>query len=225
MFCPKCGKPVKDNDNFCRYCGNRLELDQPSDAVTQSYIEHAEKSEVPEEYTVHHYEAQPVVEEENVKEYKLPDEDSEELVIYDIKKHWMALFWPIFLTPIFFLYFWFIFLNTHSFFSWVIVFLILAPIVYPILRFNSDKIVITTKYAHIKLGVLNPEEIDIPLNKLDMLEISQTTMGRIMDYGMISFMSNGEQFDYGYIKDPGELQYLIENPARYIEEALEEVED
>ena len=42
---------------------------------------------------------------------------------------------------------------------------------------------------------------------------------------MISFMSNGEQFDYGYIKDPGELQYLIENPARYIEEALEEVED
>ena len=225
MFCPKCGKPVKDNDNFCRYCGNRLELDQPSDAVTQSYIEHAEKSEVPDEYTFHHYEAQPVVEEENVKEYKLPDEDSEELVIYDIKKHWMALFWPIFLTPIFFLYFWFIFLNTHSFFSWVIVFLILAPIVYPILRFNSDKIVITTKYAHIKLGVLNPEEIDIPLNKLDMLEISQTTMGRIMDYGMISFMSNGEQFDYGYIKDPGELQYLIENPARYIEEALEEVED
>ena len=179
MFCPKCGKPVKENDNFCRYCGNRLEIEQPSDVVTQSYI----------------------------------------------KKHWMALFWPIFLTPIFFLYFWFIFLNTHSFFSWVIVFLILAPIVYPILRFNSDKIVITTKYAHIKLGVLNPEEIDIPLTKLDMLEISQTTMGRIMDYGMISFMSNGEQFDYGYIKDPGELQYLIENPARYIEEALEEVED
>lgn len=225
MFCPKCGKPVKENDNFCRYCGNRLEIAQPSDVVTQSYIEHAEKSEVPEEYTVHHYEPKPVVVEENIKEYKLPDENSEELVIYDIKKHWMALFWPIFLTPIFFLYFWFIFLNTHSFFSWVIVFLILAPIVYPILRFNSDKIVITTKYAHIKLGVLNPEEIDIPLTKLDMLEISQTTMGRIMDYGMISFMSNGEQFDYGYIKDPGELQYLIENPARYIEEALEEVED
>lgn len=225
MFCPKCGKPVKENDNFCRYCGNRLEIEQPSDVVTQSYIEHAEKSEVPEEYTVHHYEPKPVVVEDNIKEYKLPNEDSEELVIYDIKKHWMALFWPIFLTPIFFLYFWFIFLNTHSFFSWVIVFLILAPIVYPILRFNSDKIVITTKYAHIKLGVLNPEEIDIPLTKLDMLEISQTTMGRIMDYGMISFMSNGEQFDYGYIKDPGELQYLIENPARYIEEALEEVED
>lgn len=224
MFCPKCGKPVKENDNFCRYCGNRLEIEQPSDVVTQSYIEHAEKSEVPAEYTVHHYEPKPVVVEENIKEYKLPDENSEELVIYDIKKHWMALFWPIFLTPIFFLYFWFIFLNTHSFFSWVIVFLILAPIVYPILRFNSDKIVITTKYAHIKLGVLNPEEIDIPLTKLDMLEISQTTMGRIMDYGMISFMSNGEQFDYGYIKDPGELQYLIENPARYIEEALEEVE-
>ena len=60
MFCPKCGKPVKENDNFCRYCGNRLEIEQPSDVVTQSYIEHAEKSEVPEEYTVHHYEPKPI---------------------------------------------------------------------------------------------------------------------------------------------------------------------
>ena len=220
MFCPNCGKPVKENDKFCRYCGSKLELEQESNTTTQAYIEHAERPTVSEDYTVHHYNPQPI--EELVKEDTTPSYDGEELVIYDVKKHWMALFWPIFLTPIFFLYFWFIFLNTHSFFSWIVVFLILAPIVYPILRFNSDKIVVTTKYAHVKLGVLNPMEIDIPLSKIEMLELSQTTMGRIMDYGMVSFVWEKEQYDFGYIKEPGELQYLIDNPARYIKEALEE---
>ena len=216
MFCPNCGKPVKENDNFCRYCGYSLTAEQEFSQPNEPVVEQAN---IENEYVVHHYNQHP---EPIEPEYELPNEDSEELVIYDVKKHWMALVWPIFLTPVFFLYFWFIFLNTHSFFSWIIVFLILIPIVYPILRFNSDKIVVTTKFAHIKIGVLNPEEIDIPLSKLDMLDISQTTMGRIMDYGMVSFASNGEQFDYGYIKEPGELQYLIDNPARYIKESLEE---
>lgn len=221
MFCPNCGKQVKENDKFCRYCGYKLDEELNSDVVSVPYIEYPNKNETSENYTVHHYETQP---EEAPKEEEevTPAYDGEELVIYDVKKHWMALFWPIFLTPIFFLYFWFIFLNTHSFFSWVIVFLILTPIIYPILRYNSDKIVITTKYAHVKLGVLNPIEIDIPLSKIAMLELSQTTMGRIMDYGMVSFVRENEQYDFGYIKEPGELQYLIENPARYIKEVLEE---
>ncbi len=223
MFCPNCGKQVKENDKFCRYCGAKLEEELESDVISRPYIEMPPKNEVPEDYTIHHYEPQPAVENTHAEEeFTLPSDDSEELVIYDVKKHWMALFWPIFLTPIFFLYFWFIFLNTHSFFSWVVVFLILAPIIYPILRYNSDKIVITTKYAHVKLGVLNPMEIDIPLKKLEMLELSQTTMGRIMDYGMVSFIWDGDQYDFGYIKEPGELQYLIDNPARYIKEALDE---
>lgn len=220
MFCPNCGKPVKENDNFCRYCGYNLSTEKEGDEFcnVKSYIEKPQDNTG--ECVVNHY--CPPEEVEVSEEYELPPEDSEELVIYDVKKHWMALFWPIFLTPVFFIYFWFIFLNTHSFFSWVIVFLILVPIIYPILRFNSDKIVVTTKFAHIKIGILNPEEIDVPLSKLGILEISQTTMGRIMDYGMVSFAFNGEGFDYGYIKDPGELQYLIDNPARYIKEAFEE---
>ena len=100
--------------------------------------------------------------------------------------------------------------------------LLLLPIIYPALRYNSDKIIITTKYAHIKLGVLNPEEIDIPLKKLDMLEVSQTAVGRMLDYGMVSFSHKSERFDYGYIKAPEELQYIIDNPARFVHEAMEE---
>lgn len=210
MFCPNCGKQIKDYDNFCRYCGIDLKNDNfPQEQVKEEFVEK----------TVH-----PELEksDEAKKEYTLPDDNAEELVLYDIKKHWMALFWPIVMTPVFFIYFWTIFLNTHSFLSWVIVFLLLLPIVYPILRFNSDKIIITTKYAHIKIGVLNPEEIDIPLNKLNIIDIYQTTMGRILDYGMLSLTYKSERFDYSYIKSPENLQYIIDDPARFVQEALEE---
>lgn len=210
MFCPNCGKQIKDYDNFCRYCGIDLKNDNfPQEQVKEEFVEKTVHTELEKS-------------DEAKKEYTLPDDNAEELVLYDIKKHWMALFWPIVMTPVFFIYFWTIFLNTHSFLSWVIVFLLLLPIVYPILRFNSDKIIITTKYAHIKIGVLNPEEIDIPLNKLNIIDIYQTTMGRILDYGMLSLTYKSERFDYSYIKSPENLQYIIDDPARFVQEALEE---
>lgn len=236
MFCPNCGKPVKENDNFCRYCGSSLNFEQKQDNPqsqisenTASYIEDYRQPQMPEqeEFVVHHYE-QPqasVTDQKAREKVELPYANGEEFVLYDIKKHVMALFWPICLTPVFFVYFWCIFLNTHSIFSWIIVFLLLAPIIYPILRFNSDKIVVTTKFAHIKMGVLNPAEIDIPLSKIEMLDLSQSTMGRILNYGTVSFTYDGESYEYGYIKDPGELQYLIDNPARYIKEVLEDEEN
>lgn len=204
MFCPNCGKPVKDFDNFCRYCGADLKRD-----MVEKKPEPVRVEPIKQEYEI-------------PQEYKLPPENSEELVLYDVKKHWMALFWPIFMTPVFFIYFWVIFLNTHSIFSWIVVFLILIPIVYPILRYHSDKIIITTKFAHIKIGVLNPVEIDIPINKFNMCDFSQTTMGRILDYGTISLNHNAERYDYNYIKNPGDIEYIMENPARFINESLEE---
>ena len=47
-------------------------------------------------------------------------------------------------------------------------------------------------------------------------------MGRMLDYGMVSFSHKSERFDYGYIKAPEELQYIIDNPARFVHEAMEE---
>ena len=101
MFCPNCGKQVKDFDNFCRYCGADLKNDQ-CDEKTKA---------ADEEYIVQHYN------EPEAQKYEFPPDNGEELVLYDVKKHWMALFWPVFLTPVFFIYFWVIFLNTHSIFS------------------------------------------------------------------------------------------------------------
>lgn len=200
MFCPNCGKQIKDTDNFCRYCG--------ADVRNEGF-EESEKIK----YTV------------SEKIYKMPAQSDEELVLYDVKKHWMSLFWPVFLTPVFLIYFWVIFLNTHSFFSWVVVFGILAGIIYPILRYNSDKIIITNKFVHIKLGVLNPESIDIPLDEANMLDVTRTALGKLLGYGTLTFTSNSERYDYNYIVSPEDMLYLIEDTTEFVKDMLQEEQE
>lgn len=209
MFCSNCGKQIKENDNFCRYCGYDLRVDAVIDKQPREDVFHEDEL------------GKNINDSEIVNEdYKLPPDDAEEFVLYDIKKHWMALFWPVVLTPVFFIYFWNIFLNTHSIFSWLVVLGLLAGIIYPVLRYVYDKIIITTKFAHIKMGVLNSVEIDVPLKEIDKLDITQTAMGRLCDYGMVSFVADSQRFEYRYIKAPQDLQYIIDNPARFVKEAL-----
>ena len=197
MYCPNCGEQVKEEDNFCRYCGANLKIEPVSKEIEKP------KNEVSSETEQVHY-------------------DGEELFLCEFNKHWMALFWPVFLTPLFFIYFWNIFLNTHSFFSWIVVLALLVLIVYPIARYKSDSIVVTTKCIHIKIGVLNPAELQIPLNKLDVIDVTQSSMGRVLDYGTASFCINSEKYDYSYIKYPEDLQYIIDNPQKFLKESLEE---
>lgn len=210
MFCPKCGKQVKEDDNFCRYCGTDL---RTATETSESYIEEVVTSSQDETEKV-------VTELKKVEEE--PIYTGEELVLYDFKKHWMSLFWPVFLTPLFFIYFWSIFLNTHSFFSWIVVMAMLILIIYPIARYKSDKLVVTTRFIHIKIGILNPAEFEIPLEKVDVIDVSQSSMGRYLDYGTATFCLNSEKYDYPYIKYPEDLQYIIDDPKRFLQESLEE---
>ena len=52
MFCPNCGKQVKENDKFCRYCGYKLDEELNSDVVSVPYIEYPNKNETSENHTV-----------------------------------------------------------------------------------------------------------------------------------------------------------------------------
>lgn len=194
MFCPNCGKEIKENDNFCRFCGTDLRINEHDENVSC-----AKPVEEKVEYT---------------------DNSEEEYVLYDVQKHWMSLAVLVFLVPLFLFYFWSIFLNSHSFFSWVVVIALLILIIYPIGRYKSDKIIITNKFAHVKIGIINPEEIDIPLNKLDMLEITQSSKGRMLGYGQVSLLTNVEKINYGYIENPEDLQYIIDDPQRFIQESV-----
>ena len=200
MFCPNCGKQIKESDNFCRFCGTYLKDEQNCEQVLQ-YFEKTDNT----------------VEDANL-------DIREEFVLYEVKKHFISLFWTIFLTPLFIFYFWNVFLNTHSFFSWIVVFALLALIFYPIMRYKSDSLVITNKFAHIKVGVLNPSHKDIPINDLACINVSQSSMGRMLDYGHVTFSFIDNSIDFGDVENPEDLQYIIDNPKEFIQESLKEDE-
>lgn len=197
MFCPKCGKEVLDNDNFCRFCGVDLRIPTATQKIEESV--------------------------ETEEQTSLDTTPDDELVLYDVKKHWMALVIPAFLTPLMFFYFIVIYLNNHGFFSTLVLISILVLIIYPVAKFQSDRMIITNKFVHVKMGVINPLEMDIPLDELgENAQVFQTSLGRIFDYGTVSLTTTSERFDYRYVQAPEEIQYIIDNPRGFVEAALTE---
>ena len=130
------------------------------------------------------------------------------------------IFWTIFLTPLFLIYFWTIFLSSQSIFSWFVVAGIIVLIVYPAICYKSESFVITTKSAHIKIGFIKKEEIEIPLKDFDKLDVTQSSMGRMFDYGTVTFNYKSEKYDYPYVKSPEELLYIFQNPGEFIQEQI-----
>ena len=70
------------------------------------------------------------------------------------------------------------------------------------------------------MGFLKHIDIEIPLKDFDMIDITQSSMGRNFDYGTITFNYNSEKYDYPYVKSPEDLMYIFQNPKEFIEEEL-----
>lgn len=213
MFCPNCGKSVKDFDKFCRYCGLSLQAE-----ICEDVFEKDIKKSVCEDVNIEEVDSDYYDEEIDYT----PNDNEDELVLYDVKKHYMALFWSIALMPVFFMYFWTIFMQTHSVFSWILGALILIPVIYPLMRYYSDKIIITNKFVHIKHGIFNIEEIDIPIRKIRLLHFQQSFVGSLCNYGDVFFESptTGKLYNFKYAKDYDELKDIIINPVKFIKEAM-----
>lgn len=195
MYCPNCGKEIDDSYNFCKYCGANLKAD-----IKQKNPEPDENQSI-----------------ENANAYNDEIFDTEEeFVLFEVKKHWMALFLPSFMTPIFLYYFWNIFLTTHGFLGYIVVIGMLACIIYPAARFKNDRFVITNKFAHIKIGLKDIKEFDIPIDKFDVFETAQSSVGKILDYGCVTFINNSEKYEYNYIESPDCVQRIFNNPKKYL---------
>jgi len=186
MYCQNCGKLMSDNFHFCTYCGAKLEI-EPEIVETEDEIYDSELFE-----------------------------SQEELVLLDVKRHWMSLFVPAFMTPIFLAYFWYIFLGTEGMKSYFVALIMLAFIVYPIMRFKNDRMVITNKFAHIKIGTINKKEFNIAINKFDTFSVNQSLLGKMLDYGTIVFYMENEKYEFPYIEAPECMQKIFSNPKKYL---------
>lgn len=228
MFCPNCGKKVNDFDNFCKFCGHDL---RESEKSVESYLtSEAAESKAPISYSVdENSQAESVSSPKTVVQQdepapveEKPVNDDEEIVVYEIKKHAMSLFWPCVFSPIFLAYFWIFYVNIPSIIGFIIALIVLAPIVYPILRYFSDRSVVTTSSLHIRQGVFNVEDICIPLKKIHLVRLRRSFLGRIADYGhlVIEKENSDKEIVYRYIQDPEDVEFILNNTQAYIKEYM-----
>lgn len=219
MFCPHCGKKVNDIDNFCKFCGYDLRDGRVENYAEQSAI-YNENTPVERQIFGDYREVKTQAEPEAVRQDVIQVNEDEEIVVYEIKKHYMALFWPCVFSPIFIAYFWIFYVNIPSLLGFIIALIVLLPIVYPVLRYFSDRSVITTQSLHIRQGVFNIEDICVPLNKIHLVRIRRSFVGRFANYGhlIIEKENSDKEIVYRYIQDPEGVEFILRNPKAYIEE-------
>jgi len=223
MFCPNCGKKINDTDNFCKFCGKDLRDENPNSFTVRT--EEAETfAEVPESENETVLKTAECIQEPAEKEnnYEEDNNDEEEIVVYEIKKHFMSMFWPCVFSPIFIAYFWKFYVIIPTFWGFVIALLFLAPIIHPILRYFSDRIVITTSNLYITRGVFIAEEIRIPLKKIHLVRVRRSYLGKLAGYGhlIVERENSDKEITYRYIQEPDDVQFILTNPAAYIREYL-----
>lgn len=221
MFCPNCGKKVNDGDNFCKFCGYDLRDDRV-DIYREPAAVYNENTPVERQIFGDFREVNINTEAESVpkKDVLLPVNEDEEIVVYEIKKHYMALFWPCVFSPIFIAYFWIFYVNIPSLLGFIIALIVLLPIVYPVLRYFSDRSVITTQSLHISQGVFNVEDICVPFGKIHLVRIRRSFLGRFANYGhlIIEKENSDKEIVYRYIQEPEDVEFILRNPKAYIEE-------
>ena len=150
------------------------------------------------------------------------DDDSEEIVLYVARRHWAGLLLPLIPAPFLTVLFWKVFMNVHAVIGLIAGVFILMPVVYPILRHYTDKLIITNKFVHIRHGVFDVTEINLPVEKINKLHAQQTLLNKLLGYGQIAFETETGTFYIRNIENYDELTYIISNTEEYIKEALED---
>lgn len=91
-----------------------------------------------------------------------------------------------------------------------------------IIIFFTTKLIITNKRISGKTGLINANELDSPLNKINGIQIKQGLFGKIFNYGTISITTASTVFNFDYISSPYEFKTILNNQIeKYDEQRIE----
>lgn len=196
MYCVKCGNKINEGDSFCKNCGWKKDTEVNNNSIKNNkdiltHLQDGERVICEGRFALYFMY---IVEAFIVAFYSL--------FIYFIKKKFsnptQTRFgdngWITY-NP----YSWLIsFLNIMN--ICVIVYIFLIAII-STLRVGNAKLTLTNKRLVGSRGILNVNEIEYPLDKINSVQLLQPLFGRIFGFGTIVVTTSSSTYQFGYMKN------------------------
>src|ERR1700690_298752 len=154
-----------------------------------------------------------------------------ETVIYRTRLHWIVMLWQVVigclllaLPGVLLLYYALSQTRVENWMSQVmegegIALLIagLVAILMGVVRRNATEMAVTSRRVVIKTGLASRKTIEMLLNKVESIEVSETTFGRMLGYGTITVIGTGGTLEpFHEVAHPlafrNQVQQQIEKP-------------
>lgn len=95
-------------------------------------------------------------------------------------------------------YHWIIFINIGS--------ILIFPLIIRIIKMISSEFAITTKRVIMKTGLINTNTFELNLSKIESVNVNQSILGKILNYGTITFIGTGAT---------KEIFFKVSNPMEF----------
>ncbi|MCP0913968.1 MULTISPECIES: PH domain-containing protein [Legionella] len=130
-------------------------------------------------------------------------------VIHQARLHWVLFVWPLvlFTAAVY------VAMNFELFYevSLVVAFFALIWLLMMWVTYQFSSLTINKKHVILRSGVLVRQTIDIPLNKIESIDIRQTILGSILRYGSLVITgTGGTRQVVNYINKPLTCRRYIE---------------
>lgn len=91
-----------------------------------------------------------------------------------------------------------------------------------LIKYFTTKLEITNRRVKGKIGLINTNELDSPLNKINSVQVKQGLFGKIFNYGTITITTPSSLFNFDYITNPNEFKTILNNQIEaYDDERIE----
>jgi membrane protein YdbS with pleckstrin-like domain len=110
-------------------------------------------------------------------------------IVYQARLHWILFFWPLILLGVA-VYLGFTFEQLYRP-SLILAVVALFWVLIVWLNIESSFITIKKKQVILKTGILVQKTIDIPLNKVESIDIRQSIIGSILQFGSLVITGTG----------------------------------
>lgn len=87
-----------------------------------------------------------------------------------------------------------------------------------LINYFTTKLEITNRRIKGKVGLINTNELDSPLNKINSVQIKQGLCGKIFNYGTIIITTASSVFKFDYVNKPDEFKMILNNQIEAYEE-------